>query len=178
MDSLPENLRERGLRAYLKREHVGKYLLDLSQNSKIPIDIRVEAVKKAVEYYVETKDFEKVVDIYYNNKIPDEAKEYVEKKIRDLSNVIVAYLLELGKYKKIKSLIDDNLLEKEVMRIVNQNRKYLAERCMDKLLDRFFGGRILRYTYKENLEAIIEDSQLPSETRERAKYLLRYLERE
>jgi len=178
MDNLPENLRERGLRVYLKRERVGSYLLDLAQNPKIPIDIRVEAVKKAVDYYIKTENFEKIVDIYFGEyNTPEEAKEYVEKEIRRISEVVVAYLSGLGKYKKVKALIDNNLIKREVMEIVNKNRKRLAEWCMDRLLYRFFDGEISSSTYEENLKAIIEDSQLPPETRERAKYLLRYLER-
>jgi uncharacterized protein (UPF0147 family) len=175
MDRLPESIRERGLRAYLKMEYSGWQLLKLAIDSRIPRDIRIDAAKKAIDRYIEEQDFEEVVDIFsgkYN--IPEESKEYAKEKIRGHKEAILAYLAWHGKYKKIKTLIDNNL----VSTVAITNIDSLVEMCMRRLLERYRANEIFDSTFKENLEAIRSDERVPPHIRKRAENLLNFYFRE
>jgi hypothetical protein len=170
IDRLPKNIVERTLRAYLKIEYSGWYLLKLVENLQVPIDIRIDATKKSVDYYIKKQDFEEVVDILLGKyEIPEEAKGYVEGKIRENSEVTLAYLAGLGRYKKIRTLIDNNVIRRDVV----ISRERLAEMSLDRLVRRYLDGEIFDSTFKENLEAIRSDEQVSYRIRERAEYLLK-----
>jgi uncharacterized protein (UPF0147 family) len=177
IDRLPESVVDKGLRAYLKMEYSGRRLLDLAGDSRIPRDIRIDAAKKAMDLYIERKDFEEVVDILlgkYKINLPEESKEYAKEKIREHSVATLACLGWLGEYNKIKTLIDSNL--------VNPGKTIsiggLAEVCMKRLLERYRADEIPDSTFKENLEVIRSDERVPSHIRKRAENLLNFYFRE
>jgi uncharacterized protein (UPF0147 family) len=177
IDGLPKSVVERGLRAYLKMEYSSRRLLDLAGDSRIPRDIRIDAAKKAIDHHIEEQDFEKVVNIAlgnYNVNLPEESKEYAKEKIREHSMATLASLGWLGKYNKIKTLIDNNLVSTGKTISIGG----LAEVCMERLLERYRADEISDSTFKENLEAIRSDERVPPHIRKRAENLLNFYFRE